>query len=79
MKKTLVLLVVLAFAASAQAVIIDGRIDVVVTPLGQTAGLAGTLDIFQVDLNALAEADKLTAVDVSIIPGPATTGLYQYG
>ena len=79
MKKTLVLLVVLAFATSAQAVLIDGRLDVVVTYLGRSPSLCGDVDMFQVDLNAVAEADKLTAVDLAIIPGPATAGLIQLG
>lgn len=86
MRKGLALLVVFAVVASTQAawvqtspttVLVDGRLEVAVVPMGPAAGLCGPLDTYQINLNALDEADTVIGVDVMFIE--CETKMYQLG
>ena len=79
MRKALVIVAVLAIAASAQAVTIygddtpvPGEIDVVIVHLGVFPSNMGPMDVYDVHLvDTLTPNDSISAVDVDIIPNPA--------
>ena len=86
MRNALVFVAVLGMVASAQAawvqtsdttVLIDGRLEVQVVPMGPAQGLCGPLDTYQINLNALAPADTVVGVDVMFIA--CETPMYQLG
>ena len=87
MKKGLALFLVLAVAASAQAawvgtgpesVLVDGRLEVEVLFMGTNPNpLCGPVDMYQVNLNALAPADAVIGVDVAFVA--CETSMYQLG
>jgi len=76
MRKALVLVAVLAMAASAQATTIIGNaagdIDVVIVYLGVFPSNMGPMDVYDVHLlDSGTPGDSVSAVDVDIVPNPA--------
>jgi len=69
MNKALIIAAVIALASTpAQAVIIDGRLEVVITEVDTfTYALGGTVTAFQINLKAINVDDTIFAFDVDII------------